>query len=69
MLKMLKSNWKRSIFKNDDIKSDLQDKTVDFPYAPSPPLLITTLDLLFLFQNNSELIFSIMFNIFYHFLS
>ena len=42
MLKMLKSNWKRSIFKNDEIKSDLLDKTVDFLYAPPPPLLITT---------------------------
>ena len=47
MLKMLKNNWKRSIFKNDEIKSDLPDKTVDLPYAPSPPLLITTLDCYF----------------------
>ena len=68
MLKMLKSNWKRSIFKNDEIKSDLLDKTVDFLYAPPTPIINYDLDLLFLFQNNSALFFSIMFNICCHFL-
>ena len=62
-LKKSENNWKRLIFKNYEIKTNLPNKNVTL----GDDILIKTFGLLFLFQNNFALFSSIMYNVIYHF--